>query len=104
MHSKEVLSTRAGEDTCQNRVRVGLDCSSDGGAAGRWVAALLRGLSNANRRVSRVFGRAVVAGMSWKSIPGVKPGVVTGDVAWSILKHAKQTGCKLPSMRARWPI
>ena len=27
--------------------------------------------------------------MSFWDIPGMKPGVITGDVAWNLLKHAK---------------
>ena len=34
---------------------------------------------------------------SWKDIPGVKPGVVTGDVAWAIMKHAKANGYAIPA-------
>ena len=35
--------------------------------------------------------------MSWKDLPGVKPGVVTGDVAWSLLRHAKKHGYAIPA-------
>jgi len=35
--------------------------------------------------------------MSWKDIPGVKPGVVTGDVAWAIMQHAKENGYAIPA-------
>ena len=31
--------------------------------------------------------------MSWKDIPGIKAGVVTGDVAWALMEHAKKNGC-----------
>jgi len=30
-------------------------------------------------------------------IPGMKPGVITGDVAWNLLKHAKQNGYAIPA-------
>jgi len=34
---------------------------------------------------------------SWKDIPGVKAGVVTGDLAWAILNHAKTNGYAIPA-------
>jgi hypothetical protein len=38
---------------------------------------------------------------SWKEYkaanPSLKPGVVTGDAAWAILKYAKETGFAIPA-------
>ncbi len=34
---------------------------------------------------------------SWKSVPGVKPGVITGDAAWELLKFAKANGFAIPA-------
>jgi len=34
---------------------------------------------------------------SWKELPGVKAGVVTGDVAWAIMKHAKENAYAIPA-------
>jgi fructose-bisphosphate aldolase class II len=35
--------------------------------------------------------------MSFWDIPGVKAGVVYGDVAWALLKHAKDNGYAIPA-------
>lgn len=35
--------------------------------------------------------------MSWKDVPGVKPGVITGDAAWALLNYAKTTGFAIPA-------
>jgi len=35
--------------------------------------------------------------MSWKDVPGVKPGVITGDAAWALLNFAKTTGFAIPA-------
>ena len=35
--------------------------------------------------------------MSWKDIPGMKAGVVTGDIAWALLNHAKDNGYAIPA-------
>jgi len=34
---------------------------------------------------------------TFQDIPGVKPGVVTGDPAWNILKFAKAKGFAMPA-------
>ena len=34
---------------------------------------------------------------SWKDVPGIEAGVVTGDVAWALLKHAKANGYAIPA-------
>jgi len=34
---------------------------------------------------------------NWTDIPGMKPGVVTGDLAWSLLQHAKEHGYAIPA-------
>jgi len=34
---------------------------------------------------------------SWKDIPGIKAGVVTMDVAWALLEHAKVNGYAIPA-------
>merc|ERR1712107_689605 len=36
-------------------------------------------------------------GESFWDIPGMKPGVITGDVAWSLLKFAKKNGFAIPA-------
>jgi len=36
--------------------------------------------------------------MSFWSIPGIKAGVVTGDIARALLKDAKDTGCTIPAI------
>jgi len=38
-----------------------------------------------------------MATADWKTIPGIKPGVVTGDVAWALLQHAKTHGYAMPA-------
>jgi fructose-bisphosphate aldolase class II len=35
--------------------------------------------------------------MSWKDVPGVKAGVLTGDAAWNLYKFAKDTGFAIPA-------
>jgi len=35
--------------------------------------------------------------MSFWDVPGCKAGVVTGDVAWGIMKHAKANGYAIPA-------
>jgi fructose-bisphosphate aldolase class II len=35
--------------------------------------------------------------MSFWDIPGMKAGVITGDVAWALLKHAKDKGYAIPA-------
>jgi len=35
--------------------------------------------------------------MSFWDIPGMKAGVITGDVAWNLLKHAKEHGYAIPA-------
>jgi len=35
--------------------------------------------------------------MSWKDVPGVKPGVITGDAAWALLNFAKTNGFAIPA-------
>jgi len=35
--------------------------------------------------------------MSFWDVPGVKPGVLTGDAAWGLLKHAKENGYAIPA-------
>jgi len=36
-------------------------------------------------------------GADWKSVPGVKPGVITGDAAWALMAHAKANGYAIPA-------
>merc|ERR1712226_71039 len=42
-----------------------------------------------------LFASAKMA--DWKSIPGIKSGVVTGDVAWALINHAKDNGYAIPA-------
>ena len=35
--------------------------------------------------------------MSWKDVPGVKPGAITGDAAWALLNFAKTNGFAIPA-------
>ena len=35
--------------------------------------------------------------MSWKSIPGIKPGVLTGDACWALINDAKEKGYAIPA-------
>jgi fructose-bisphosphate aldolase class II len=35
--------------------------------------------------------------MSYWEVPGMKAGVITGDVAWNLLKHAKEKGFAIPA-------
>mmetsp|Transcript_5233 Transcript_5233/g.16009 ORF Transcript_5233/g.16009 Transcript_5233/m.16009 type:complete len:363 (+) Transcript_5233:85-1173(+) len=38
-----------------------------------------------------------MTGADWKSVPGVKPGVITGDAAWALLAHAKANNYAIPA-------